>query len=38
MSCRYDYILNNYQGNVRAVVSQNGVTSKPGNLDEIFEK
>ena len=25
MSCRYDYILNDYQGNVRAVISQNGV-------------
>ena len=25
MSCRYDHILNDYQRNVRAVVSQNGV-------------
>ena len=25
MLCRYDYILNDYQGNVRAVISQNGV-------------
>lgn len=24
MSCRYDYILNDYQGNIRAVVSQDG--------------
>ena len=25
MLCRYDYILNDYQGNIRAVISQNGV-------------
>ena len=25
MPCRYDYILNDYQGNVRAVISQSGV-------------
>lgn len=28
MTVRYDHILNDYQGNVRAVISQNGVLER----------